>query len=175
MAVVTVKSQAITDQDASPRVAPQAGQGAGYRVKEIDAFASVANGDSIGSKYILFRVPSNVRVKDLKLSTTAITTCAGDIGLYKASRVEDVGAGSVAGEVIDADFFASAQSLATALSDANVIDESGVYLTTLRDNPLWEAAGLASDPGGKFDIVITLTAAAASAGTVYAKMGYVEM
>lgn len=174
MAVVTVKSAPITNLDASPRVANQAGLGAPYRVVENDAFAAVANGDSIGSKYVLIRVPSNARVKDLRLSTTAITTCAGDIGLYYASSANDVGAGQTAGAVIDADFFASAQSLAAALSDSNVIDESGVYLTTLRDNPLWEAAGLTSDPGGKFDIVITLTAAAASAGTVYAKVGYVE-
>lgn len=175
MAVVTVKSQAITDQDASPRVAPQAGTGGGYRVKEIDSFASVANGDSIASKYILFRVPSTIRVKDLWLENGAITGAIADIGIYYASRQEDVGAGVVAGSVIDADFFASVTSLVAGNAvPLNVTNESTTYLLSLRDNPLWEALGLTSDPGGKFDIVATLTAASTAAGLIYMKMGYVE-
>ncbi len=175
MAVVTVKSQAITDQDASPRVAPQAGLGAGYRVKEIDAFAAVAATDLSTSKYLLFRVPSTVRVKDLWLECAALGgSCAANIGAYYASRVEDVGAGITPGAVIDADFFASAVSLVSAVTPTNVTNESTTYLTSLRDNPLWEALGLASDPGGKIDIVATLTADAASGGNIYMKMGYVE-
>lgn len=173
MAVVTVKSQAITDQDASPRVATQAGKGGGYRDKSIDGFAAVANGDSIGSKFILARVPSNIYLKELMLWTSAITTCAADIGVYKASGAADVGAGQVVGEVISVAFLAAAQSLASVLNGTQVITQT-TYLLTNRQKPLWEALGLTSDPGGKFDIVLTLTAAAASAGTVYAKANYVE-
>lgn len=173
MAVVTVKSAAITDQDAIPRVAPQAGRGAGFRDKEIDGFAVVVNGDSIASKYILARIPSNVYVKELMLWTTAITACATDIGIYKASGAADVPPGQVVGEVIDADFFAAAQSLATVLNGAQAMTQT-VYTLLNRQKPLWEALGLTSDPGGKFDIVLTLTAAAASNGTVYLKANYVE-
>lgn len=174
MAVVTVKSQPITDQDASPRVSPQSGTGGKYRVDEIDSFASLANGDSIGSKYIIARIPSTVRVKDMQLEVpTGITTAIADIGLYHASGGADVAQGVAAGAVIDADFFASAQTLVTA-GNFNVVNESGTYLASLRDNPIWEAVGLAADPGGKFDIVLTLTAAAGSAGLVYLKVGYAE-
>lgn len=175
MAVVTVKSASITDQDASPRVAVQSGKGAGYRAVEIDDFATVAAGDSSTSKYLLFRVPSTIRVKDLWIEWAALGgAAAADFGLYYASRKEDVGAGSVAGAVLDADFFASAVSLVAAGGPTNITNESGVYTTALRDNPLWEAAGLATDPGGKFDIVATLTADAVTGGRIYAKLGFGE-
>lgn len=173
MAVVTVKSQAITDQDASPRVAPQAGKGAGSREKYIDGLAAVANGDSIGSKYLLARVPSNIYVKELMLWCPAITTCAADFGVYYASRQEDIGAGQVAGAVITAAFFAAAQSLAAVLNGTQIITQT-TYTLANRQKPLWEALGLTSDPGGKFDIVATLTAAAASAGSIYIKANYTE-
>lgn len=174
MAVVTVKSASITKLDASPREATQAGIGAGYRVKEIDDFVTVTNGDSIGSKYIVSRIPSTVRVKDLWLENAAIATAIADIGVYYASRTEDVGAGVVAGAVIDADFFGTVVSLVAAAGPTNVLNESGTYPPANRGKPIWEALGLTADPGGKFDIVLTLTAAATATGNVYTKLGYVE-
>jgi len=173
MAVVTVKSQAITDQDANPRVAPQAGKGAGFREKSIDGFAAIANGDSIASKYILMRVPSTVYVKELLLSCPATASALADIGLYYASRTEDVGAGVVAGSVVSVAFFSAAQALTGALNGTQIITQT-TYTLANRNKPLWEAAGLASDPGGKFDVVATLTAAATGAGSIYLKMNYVE-
>lgn len=175
MAVVTVKSQAITDQDASPRVAPQAGSGAGYRVKEIDSFVTVTNGDSATSKFLFSRVPPSIRIKDLWAEWQALGSgCTVDVGVYYASRAEDCAVGIVPGTVIDADFFASAVDMAAAGAPTNITNESGTYTTALRDNPLWEALGLASDPGGKFDIVATIVVDAAATGRLYLKAGYNE-
>jgi len=177
MAVVTVKSASITNVDASPRVSTQAGLGGGGRMKKYVDTVALANGDSIASKYLAVRVPSNARVTRVRIDNTAITTCASDIGVYYADIAQDCAVGITPGTVISVAFFGSAVSLAT-LSAAGAVDvtfESGTYTLALRGKALWEALALTSDPGGKFDIVFTLTAAAASAGTVYVEVETVEM
>ena len=42
------------------------------------------------------------------------------------------------------------------------------------EKSLWQALGLAADPGKQYDIAVTLTAAAGSAGTIALKMQYVD-
>ena len=173
MGVVTVKSTVITNLDASPRVSPQAGIGGSYEVKEIDSTVAVAATDSSTSQYKFFRVPTTIRVKDLWLESAALGgSCAVDIGVYYADLKEDCAVGIVPGTVITAAFFASAVAVASAVTPTNVTNESGTYTTALRSEPLWQALGLASDPGGKLDIVATSTADAASAGNLYLKMGF---
>jgi hypothetical protein len=156
-AVVAVKSQQITNADATPMRINPAYQ-ARSRVHEAIGAAVVTNGDSIGSTYRVCRIRSNDRVSAVFLDTTAITTCAGDIGLYRTQ-----GDG---GAVVDADFFASAQSLATALRATDVTRESGVITIPNMEKRVWEQLGLAADPGVEYDVAITLTAAAGSGGDV---------
>ena len=173
MGVVTVKSTTITNLDASPRVSAQAGTGGGYEVKEIDSIVAAAATDSSTSKYIFFRVATEIRVKDLWLESAALGgSCAIDIGVYYADRKEDCATGILPGTVITAAFFSSAVAVASAVTKTDVTNESGTYTTALRSQPLWQALGLASDPGGKFDIVATSTANAASGGNIYLKMGF---
>jgi hypothetical protein len=84
------------------------------------------------------------------------------------------------GAVIDADFFASAQSLAAALVNSDITHEADAadagagFGLADKEKPLWQALGLTSDPGKWYDIVATLTAAAASAGTVALLTRYVD-
>jgi hypothetical protein len=144
MAVVTVKSTAITNRDATPRVIND-GRFERSVVKNSYGLCAVASGDSIGSKYIIAQVPSTAVVKDVKLSISAITTCAGDIGLYRPTQSD-----GTAGTVISAAFLAK------------------------REQPIWQAAGLTSDPGGLLDVVVTLTAAAGSAGNISADVEYMD-
>lgn len=163
MAVVTTKSGWITDRDATPPVNVNANLN-GASLKSSFGKVTAVSGDSIGSKYVLCSIPSNARVSQLLLTCTAITTCAGDIGLYKSTK--DGGA------VVDADFFASAQSLAAALSNSDVTRESGVVTEANTEKMLWQQLGLTSDPGLVYDVVVTLTAAAGSGGTVAAEAIY---
>ena len=176
MAVVTIKSLTITDQDASPRVSSQSGKGAGFRAKEFDAFAQATNGDSAASKYILFRVPSSIRVKDVILEAEARgAACTVNYGWYFASRVEDIGAGQVAGAVINASFHAAAVAQTAAILPTNIVNAAGgTYTVDKRSQPLWQALGLATDPGGKFDFVATVAVAVAATGKIYAKVGVAE-
>jgi hypothetical protein len=85
MAVVTTKSSQITNRDATTRVASNAHQ-AGAAKKAACGTVSIANGDSIASRYIHFSVPSNARISSLRKTHPDIgTTTAGDIGLYKTT------------------------------------------------------------------------------------------
>lgn len=157
MAVVNTKSSVIGNADASPAVINTAQLSGGVLRHKRGVVAAVL-GDSIGSTYRMIRVNSNDLVAQLLLSCDAITTCAGDVGLYRTA--------TDGGAVVDADFFASAQSLAAALSNTDITRESGVVTIANMEKPLWQALGLASDPQTKYDIAVTLTAAAGSAGGI---------
>lgn len=157
MAVEAIKSTVISNADATPAVINSA-QLANGVIRGMRGKAAVDAAASIGSTYRLMRVKSNDLVQQLLLSCTAITSAAGDIGLYKTA--------ADGGAVVDADFFASAQSLASALAQTNVTRESGVVSVANMEKPLWEALSLSADPQIEYDIVVTLTAAATAAGTL---------
>ena len=165
MAVVTLKSAVITNLDAVPSVINNGRLEKGA-IRSSIGFVGVTSGDSIGSKAILASVPSTAIVRDVLLSCGAITSGAADIGVYRTTR--DGGA------VVDVDLFASAQSIATALNKTNVINESGNNTIAKQNQPLWQAAGLTSDPGGELDIVATLTAAAAASADLGIDVKYCD-
>lgn len=155
MAVVNTKSSQITNMEATPNVINSSQLAAG-RVRQKRAVASAVSGDSIGSTYRFFRVKSNDIMSQLLLSCTAITTCAGDVGLYDTA--------ANGGAVVDADFFASAQALSSALSNTDITRESGVVTVANMEKPIWQALGLSADPQKEYEVVVTLTAAAGSNG-----------
>jgi len=160
MAVENIKSTAITTADAAPPTANQVPLSlANGRVRNSIGVAPVDAAASIASTYRLIRVHSSWRLKNLLLSCTAITSAAGDVGLYDIPSVN-------AGAVVDADLFASAQSLASALAETNVLRESTTITVANLDKKLWQLLGLTADPGKYYDVAITLTAAATAAGTV---------
>jgi hypothetical protein len=170
MAVVTTKSTAVTAGDAFPQTLT-AQKIDGGRLRERVGVIEAVSGDSIASIYRMARVSSGDRISRVLLSCDAITTCAADVGIYDITSVN-------AGAVVDVDFFASAQSLATALVNQDVTHEAdaadagaGFGLADV-EKPLWQALGLASDPGKQYDLAVTLTAAAGSAGTVALKVQY---
>lgn len=166
MAVVNTKAAAITAGDTAGTLAKKSLSGA--ILKESCGTLEAVSGDSIASVYRLARVPSNARVSRVLIGCDAITTCAGDVGVYDIASVNS-------GAVIDADFFASAQSLATAIVvNTDVTHESGIYGVESVEKPLWQALGLTADPGKLYDIAVTLTAAAGSAGTVSLKVQYAD-
>lgn len=167
MAVVTTKSTAVTNRDAIPRVIND-GRFERASVKNAYGMVAVVSGDSIASKYILAQIPTTAVVKDVKLSISAITTCAGDIGLYNPTAKD-----GTAGTVISAAFFSAANSLASALNKATIMTQT-TYTFAKREQPIWQAAGLTSDPGGFLDVVVTLTAAAGSAGNISADVEYTD-
>lgn len=164
MAVVAVTATMLTNKDAKPPVfSPPNNQGLAH---DVVGYAGFTNGDSIASTYRILRVPSNARIATLLLSCQAGGTGAlTDVGLYQTA--------ANGGAVVDADFFASAVDIAAALSDSNIIAESGVNTIVKRNQMLWEALGLSADPMVEYDVACTLTAAAAATGNVMLKATYV--
>lgn len=158
MAVVSTKATAITNADASTQTLNR-NILSGARLREAVGTIEAANGDSIGSKYFFARVPSNARISRVDLYCDAVTSGAMDVGVYQTSQN--------GGAVVDADFFGSAVSIATAITvGTNITHESAAYGVEDIEKPLWEALDLSADPGGHYDIVGTLTAATTAAGTV---------
>jgi hypothetical protein len=169
MAVVNTNSDLIANAVATPRVPNPAGLDGGV-IRSKQALVAVANGDSATSTLRLFRLPSCAYVRDLDLTSADIgTTTAADVGLYYPTTHSN------GGTVIDVDAFASAVSLsggAISLSTARFESGAAAGLYTNYNKRLWEQAGLTSDPGGEFDVVLTLTGAADAAGTVLARVAY---
>ena len=168
MAVVTLKGSQVTNADATTQTLNNSKVTNG-RIKEIADTIELTSGDSIASIYRMARVHSSWRLTELLLQCDAITTCAGDFGLYDTA--------ANGGAVVDVDCFASAQSLATAIiPGTNVMGEAAAVFGDIANvrKSIWEVLGLSADPNKFYDVAVTLTAAAGSAGTVSTKVRYVD-
>ena len=164
MAVVTVKSSLITARDSGGKSSLSTGP---RRLYDQADTVEVTNGDSIGSKFILGSVPSSASMRELVVLCDAITSAAADFGLYRTT--------ADGGAVVDVDLFASAQSIATAITTGtNVLHESGNLDVANLAKPLWQILGLTSDPQLMYDVVATLTAAATASGTLSARISYAQ-
>lgn len=169
MAVVALKSTAITNATATPPVPNSANVVAG-NLRESQGFAVITSGDSVASTYRLFRIRSADRVSQILVYSPDIgTTTAGDLGLYRTNPD--------AGAVVDVDFFASALSLnGGALNGSDITFEAAAAGGSIAnaEKRVWEALGLTADPHLEYDVVLTLTGAADATGTALFRMRYVS-
>lgn len=165
MAVVTLKAKGPTNRDASPRVLSDSAYVKGS-LKGWIGVVTAGAADSIGSKYIMGKIPSNAVVHSLQLNCGAITSAAADIGLYKTT--------ADGGAVVDADFFVAAKSIATAIAINAEQAFSNVITLVNSEKKVWELLGLSSDPNIDYDVVMTLTAAATAAEKAQLKCQYAE-
>jgi len=166
MAVDHVKSTPLTNLDAAPPVAIQSGKGAAGVLNHIQGSATALASSSVDATYQFVRVRSNVKIKHLYFESAAQTAGKFDLGVYYATNGElQKPTALLAADAIDQDFFASAIDAASAVTRADVVNESTTYTAAKRNQPLWEALGLASDPGGWFDIVATVVTTAVTTGT----------
>lgn len=171
MAVELVKANAVTNADATNPVALINNKLFGARIKETVGFGELTATASIASIVRLARVHTSWRVSRVLLSSDALTSAAGDIGIYDTAVVNS-------GAVIDVDFFASAVSIATAqvhtdvTHEADPADAGAGYGHADIEKTLGAALGLTADKW--VDVALTLTAAATAAGTVALKVQYVD-
>jgi hypothetical protein len=165
MAVDHVKSTFITNLDASPAVINTAGEGASAPLRYVDGFATAVAASSVGATYQLCRVPSNSKIKEVWLESEAQGAGAFDVGVYYATDGEGgQPTALLVANTISAALFAAAISCAGAVNQ-DITNQSGTYTLDKRTQPLWQAAGLSSDPGGMFDIVATVKTTAVTTGT----------
>lgn len=165
MATDTLLSATITNRDATPRVASNS-RLAGAHLRSAVGYATSIAGVLTGSTYRLVSVPSNAYVRSVLLSCAALGgSTAHDVGVYRTT--------ADGGAVVDADLFASGVSTVSALSRSDVTNESTTNTVAVREQPLWQAAGMAADPGGYLDIVLTSTATNTSGGLIGVEVNYV--
>ena len=166
MAVDHVKSTYITNMDASPAVIPTAGEGGPAPTKTVDGYATAVASSSADATYQLARIPSNAKVKSIIFESEAQAAGKFDLGLYYATDgVIGKTNALLAAAAIDQDFFATVIDCAAAVVPTEVVNESGTYTLDKRAQPIWQAVGLTSDPGGNFDIVATVKTTAVTTGT----------
>jgi hypothetical protein len=157
----TLKSAAITNLDSTPIVQNNSGVAGPYRKNSYDGYVTTGANNDAGTKYILVRVKSDVKVKNIFLESAAQgASLAVDVGVWYADDTRYLAPGNalLAGTAVSQAFFASAVVLTNAYGPTEITNESGTYTIDKRGQPLWQAAGLSADPGGFFDIVATTTA-----------------
>lgn len=180
MAVVNLKSTTITNRDATPAVI---NDGRLERGVLKSAFGSVTCGAAdtggasyaAGSTYVLASLPSTAIIRNVLLSCAALTSGVVSIGVARNTKDSGGLAYPLAISATATALFASAQSVAAALSKSNVTNQSGNYSLTNQEKPLWQAAGtLTADPGGTLDIVVLVTTSLTAGGLLGLEVQYVD-
>ena len=170
MAVDHVKSANITNLDATPRVPPTAGEAGTSPVFVAEGYATAVASSSVDATYQLVRLPSNAKVKVIFFESEAQGAGKFDLGLYYATDLSSPQnplfvTSLLAAAAIDQDFFAQAIDCASAVTLAIQTNAAGGYTLAKRTQPLWQAGGIATDPGGNLDIVATVKTTAVTTGT----------
>ena len=168
MAVDHVKTTPITNMDAGSLIVPTAGEGGPAVNKSNTGIATGVAASSIDATYQMCRVPSNSKIKRIFFQTQTQAVGITDVGVYYATD----GLGGrpttlLVANAINRTFFASAIALTTTtVQDLTGNPITSGYTPDKRNQPLWQALGLTSDPGGNFDIVLSLTTAITTGGGV---------
>jgi hypothetical protein len=166
MTVNHTKSTYIANLDASPVVQNTAGEGGPAPLISVEGYATAVAADAAGGTYQFVRVPSNCKLKSLDFESAAQGAGAISLGLYYATNGEGGQPTSLLlANAINSTLFASQINCASAVGITNEINQAGTFPITKRVQPLWQAAGLATDPGGFFDIVGTVDTTAITTGT----------
>lgn len=156
---LTLKSTAITNREASPRTMNISGAGgAGVKKTVYGYIASVTASLSATSVIRLVEVPSNAYVLSVKVSSGAQTAGKFDIGVYRNN--------ADGGAAVDQDFFTTDLDCASAVIDQEcVMKATSANTLVKRNQPLWQALGLSSDPKTTFDICATVHTTDVTTGT----------
>ncbi len=175
----TVKSTFITNRDASPVVGTGASI-AGGNTRQATGYVTTATTATTASYYPLVSVPSNCRITSLNIRCEALGSgCTANFGVFVPTvtnaKLLALSSAYTSAAAIDADFFASDKDVSGALTTATeILNESTTNTIAKQEQELWQAVGLASDPGCMLDIAMTLTAATVAGGKVQLVCGYVQ-
>lgn len=192
MTVTHQKTTAVTNQDATPRVANTAGKGAGSRLVVVSASIVPTGSQSIDSTIQVFRVPFSAVVKSVELKSVAQdTTGQWDVGVYYATDNSNAlsKASLLAADAVDADFFGTGAQFDpggvkayarfvpgggfTIINATPAIVDNAAWPASECNTPLWQAVGLTADPGGNADIVLTtVEAPGATTTAISARIDY---
>lgn len=148
MAVTDRNSDAIANMVAVPPVL----NNPTYKGQVYEAIGIVtpAADDTQASVHRFVRIPSNARITECLIAAADATTAGKyDIGVYYPSGVNS-------GAVIDADAIADAFDLSGGPFYWSEVRTVSIVTIAESAYPLWQLAGLSSDPGGELDIAGTI-------------------
>ena len=175
-----LKSTALTNLDATPVVVSTMGEGAPGFMKTVDAAIATISADAAGSTYQFVRVPSTAKIKSVTFESAAMSGGKISLSVYYSDSTVDGTAVANQGLIVTATpggvgFFAVDIDCSSAVAITNETNQAGVYTANLRQEPLWQALGLASDPGGYFDIVgVCHTTAVTTGALMGLRVDYVD-
>lgn len=214
MAAEQIKSQSITNLDATPIVPNTAAQGAAGKLTYVDDFAPAAAVPLASTKsiYRLVRIPTGAIPKALFLATDAVLdtgtpTLAFDINIVWSDSTRDgtpsallpaAGEATIpttANDGVTTTTVAAYSAPNKLFGNTGVLSNSVKYtsgelllngvtatytLAKITMQPLWQTFGFLdgrgnpADPGGYFDIMAYVSAAAnaGAAGNLYCRFGY---
>jgi hypothetical protein len=156
---LTLKSTAITNREATPRVANNPGAGAPGTVRQVQGYlASVTASLSITSIIRMCEIPAHSTVHSITFASAAQTAGKFDIGLYRTN--------ADGGAVVDQDFFASVVDCASAVVLTDETNESTTNTIAKQNQPIWQAAGATEPPKGTmYDVALTVVSTDVTTGT----------
>lgn len=168
MTTEALKSAAITNLDATPPVAIQAGNGASGYVRKGIGYVTVSTTMAAGSTYRLVRLPTNARNVSVKFESEAQGAGKFNLSAYYSDSTVDGTPVANQGVIVPTtgdQFWASDIDCASAVTPTDVTNESGNNTLDKRGKELWDALGLTSDPGGFIDVVAVVHTTAVTTGT----------
>lgn len=177
MGVVTLKSTAITNRDAVPKVLTDSFISGGGSYQSY-GWVFTGSADSAGSAYKLCQVPSNSRLSSLDMLNGALGSGALlDTAVWYPTTVPTGGgaflAASVGATLISSSAFTTAIVGNTANTTASQLITTTQVGINYQEMPLWQMLGLTSDPEVMFDIGFSLRVATATAGYLGLKATFV--
>ena len=165
MTVKHQQSTQITNAQAVPVVPNNTGNGAGGKLIEITGSVVLVASQDVASTVRLVRVPTNAKVKIVRIMSQAQTQGTFDVGVYYPVD-GPTGKPDLLANTIIADFFVGDIDLTSAVNPTDItFGATGTNTIDLWNQPLWKALALASDPGGFFDIVLTCVGSAVTTAT----------
>lgn len=175
MAADILSSASITALDTmnsgtGPIPALTAGEGAQSDTRELSDFVTpTALGlVNTGSKYKVLRVSPEIKLKTLTAKVDGVldssTGLAFDVGAYYSDSTVDGTPIALQGTAISVNCFFAAGAVfqSSSVTDVNVLT---AFSLPNRNKRLWEALGLAANPGGNIDIVVAVHTAATTAAS----------
>ena len=177
MATEALKSDAITSLDTSPVVRLVPGAGGEAHLRVASGYVTAVTAKDNASTYQMCRVPSRAIIKQVKLSLdAAVTTFTVDVGWYYSTSTTDgtpaASQGTAVNTTSGSQLHGTAIALASIVVPTEYTNESTNYTAAKRQQPVWQACGLTTNPGGYFDLTLTTTTTNSGGPVVYAEVQY---
>ena len=181
MAITNLKSNQITNRDATPKVLTDAGIGSGS-VNHSQDWVYSAGADSAGSQWRICQVPSEAFLGNIEYMNGALGSgTVLDIAAWYPTNFQSGGGAFLAQSLTATLISSNAFSAQINGNTANATFTSGLSNTAggsfsginyLMTQPLWMVLGLSADPQCDIDIGFSVRLAVSSQGYVGMKASY---